>query len=99
MLALGLIGFLAGLLGKMLKNNRPALLIYGVASGLAYSFIMDIWTVLWYAGGFDAGLYLAALTSAVPYTVSYAFSNFIFLYILAKPMGRKLERVRVKYGL
>ena len=99
MLALGLIGFFAGLLGKQLKDSRPLLLTYGVVSGLAYSFIMDIWTVLWYAGGFDGKLYLAALTSAVPYTVSYAFSNFIFLYILAKPVGRKLERVRIKYGL
>ena len=99
MLALGLIGFIAGMLADVLKKNRPLLLIYGVFSGIAYSFIMDVWTVLWYAGGFDAGLYLAALTSAVPYTVSYAISNFIFLYLLAGPMGRKLERVRVKYGL
>jgi energy-coupling factor transport system substrate-specific component len=99
MLALGLIGFIAGMLSETLKKNRPLLLAYGVVSGVAYSFIMDIWTVLWYAGGFDAGLYLAALTSAVPYTVSYAFSNFIFLYLLAGPLGRKLERVRIKYGL
>ena len=44
-------------------------------------------------------LYLAALVSAIPYTVVYAVSNFIFLFFLAKPMGQKLERVKIKYGV
>ena len=99
MLAWGLIGFCAGLLSKRLKNNRIALLAYGAAAGFAYSFIMDIWTVLWYAEGFKVKLYLSALVTAIPYTASYVVSNILFLSVLAKPFGEKLERISKKYGI
>lgn len=99
MLAWGLIGLFAGYLSAPLKKHRWALLCYGVLSGVFFSFVMDIWTVLWYNGGFSLELYLAALVSAIPYTVVYAVSNFIFLFFLAKPMGQKLERVKIKYGV
>lgn len=99
MLAWGLIGFIAGMLAEPLKRHKALLMIYGVLSGAAYSFIMDVWTVLWYNGEFDITLYAAALGTAVPYTIMYAVSNFIFLWFLAKPLGDKLERIRIKYGI
>ena len=99
MLGFGLIGLLAGYLSRQLKKSRALLLTYGVLSGIAYSLIMDIWTVLWYSGGFELNLYLAALASALPFTVSYAVSNILFLLILAKPMGQRLGRIKLKYGL
>ena len=99
MLAWGLIGLFAGYLAQPLKKHRWALLLYGVLSGVFFSFIMDIWTVLWYNGSFSWELYLAALVSAIPYTVIYAVSNFVFLFFLARPMGQKLERIKVKYGV
>ena len=99
MLAWGLIGLTAGLTAGMLKKHRAVLLGYGVISGVAYSFIMDIWTTLWYSGEFDTSVYLSALVTAIPYTVSYAVSNFIFLFFLAKPFGEKLGRLHIKYGV
>lgn len=99
MLAWGLIGLFAGIFSEKLLKSRTLLLLYGALTGVAYSFIMDIWTVLWYNQGFDIKLYLAALVSAVPYTVSYAVSNVLFLYLLAKPFGEKLERIKTKYGV
>ena len=60
---------------------------------------MDIWTMLWYSDGFDLNVYKYALFTAIPYTVSYALSNLIFLFLLAKPLGEKLERVKIKYGV
>ena len=67
-------------------------------AGVAYSFIMDVWTVLWYNGSFNPALYAAALASALPYTVLYAISNVVFLNLLSRPFGEKLDRVRIKYG-
>ena len=99
MLAWGLIGLFAGIFSEKLLKSRILLLIYGALTGIAYSFIMDIWTVLWYNQGFDIRLYLAALVSAIPYTASYAVSNVLFLYLLAKPFGEKLQRIKVKYGV
>ena len=99
MLAWGMIGLFAGILAEPLKRNRLLLLAYGLAAGLAYSFIMDIWTVLWYAGRFDIKLYISALGTAIPYTISYAVSNVLFLSLLAKPFGEKLGRIKIKYGV
>lgn len=99
MLALGLLGLCSGWLNRPLKRSRPMLLLWGVLAGIAYSMMMDVWTVLWYDGGFRLELYLSALLTALPYTAAYAVANFIFLWVLAKPFGEKLERVRIKYGV
>ena len=98
-LAWGMIGFFAGVFSEHLRKGRIPLFVYGFISGIAYSFIMDIWTVLWYDQGFSLSLYKAALISAIPYTVSYVVSNLVFLAVLSRPLGEKLERLRVKYGV
>lgn len=99
MLAWGLIGLIAGYLSNPLRKHKVLLLFYGVASGIIYSFIMDIWTVLWYEGGFRWELYASAVVTALPHTVIYAVSNFVFLWFMAKPFGEKLERIKIKYGI
>ena len=99
MLGFGLIGLFAGYLSKVLLRSRWLMILYGVIAGVAYSFIMDIWTVLWYAGGFDLKLYTAAIVSAIPFTLLYSFSNVVFLLILQKPVGNKLNRIKIKYGV
>ena len=99
MLAWGLIGFIAGIASSPLRKNRALLLAYGAVSGIAYSFIMDIWTTLWYSGEFVTEVYLSALVTAIPYTISYAVSNLVFLLFLARPFGEKLERMHIKYGV
>lgn len=99
MTAWGLVGLIAGLLAAPLRKNRALLLLYGLLSGIGYSMIMDVWTVLWYGQGFSAPLYLAALATALPHTALYAASNVIYLALFARPFGEKLERLRVKYGI
>lgn len=99
MLALGLIGLFAGLLASPLRKSRLKTVIYGVASGILYSCVMDIWTVMWYNGTLDFSLYLTALATAVPHTLMYCVSNAAFLWLFAKPFGEKLERVKTVYGV
>lgn len=99
MLAWGMIGLCAGLLSKPLKKSRPLLLLFGLLSGIAYSLVMDVWTVLWYDSGFRWELYLSAMAAALPHTAVYAAGNLLFLWLLAGPIGKKLERIRIKYGL
>lgn len=99
MLAWGSIGIVAGLLSKPIKNSRVFLMIFGVLSGIVYSLVMDIWTVLWYAKGFDWSLYGASIVTAIPHTIVYSVSNLIFLWLMAKPFGEKLERIKIKYGV
>ncbi|MBO7404685.1 MAG: ECF transporter S component [Clostridia bacterium] len=99
MLAWGLIGLVAGYLAGPLKRSRAFLLFYGLLSGIFFSFVMDIWTVLWYNGTFSPVLWVSAAAAAVPHTIMYSASNLLFLWFLAGPIGEKLERVRVKYDV
>lgn len=99
MLGWGMIGLIAGYLSKPLKKSRPFLLTFGVLSGVVFSFVMDIWIVLWYNGSFNPALYLSSIIAALPHTGLYVVSNFIFLWFLAKPFGDKLERIKIKYGV
>lgn len=98
MLSWGLLGLFAGVFEKPLRRSRLLLSCYGVLAGAVYSFIMDVWTVLWYNGSLNPQLYLAALGTALPYTIVYAVSNVLFLNVLARPFGEKLARVKLKYG-
>ncbi len=99
MFAWGIIGLVAGLLSKYLENNLVLLLIYGAVAGVLFSFMMDIWTTLWFDGTFNYLRFLGNIITAAPVTAVYAFSNVIFLFVLSKPFGKKLERLRNKYGI
>lgn len=99
MLAWGIIGLLAGALAGPLKKSRVLLVTYGVLAGIAYSLIMDAWSVLWYSSSITAELYLGAILTALPHTLLYSISNFAFLWFMAKPFGEKLERIKIKYGI
>lgn len=99
MLSWGLIGWFAGALAQPLQKSRAFLLLYGVLSGIFYSLLMDVWTVLSLNGSFTFPHYLAAVATSMPHMVLYAAANFLFLWFLAKPFGDKLGRIRIKYGL
>ncbi|MBR6740569.1 MAG: ECF transporter S component [Clostridia bacterium] len=99
MLAWGLVGLIAGYLALPLKKSRALLLAYGVLSGFVFSLAMDVWTVIWYNGGFVPKLFLSATVTALPHTLLYAVSNFAFLFFMAKPFGDKLQRIKIKYGV
>ena len=96
----GIIGFLAGIFAKWgLMKNRIFLSLYGIFAGVLFSLIMDIWTVMSIDGTFEFSRYLAAFSLSLPFTAIYAVSNVIFLLLLARPIGDKLERLKVKYDI
>lgn len=99
MLAWGMIGWLAGVLHHPLGKSRTLLLLYGCMAGVGYSLLMDIWTVVWHSEGFSLPLYAAAVGTSLPYMLLYAASNVLFLAVMAKPVGHKLQRIALKYGL
>ncbi len=98
MFAWGMIGLFSGILAPLLKKSRVFLVLYAIISGVAFSAVMDIWTTI-SGDGFSLALYMAALLTALPYTVLYCVSNVIFLLLCAKPFGKKMERIKKKYGV
>lgn len=99
MFSWGIVGFLAGVIADPLKKSKIVLVVYAVVSGVLYSLLMDVWTVLWADGYFNISRYAAAIISAVQFTVIYAVSNVIFLLVFSKPIGKILERIKDKYRL
>lgn len=100
MAAWGFIGFFAGLIFR--RRNSPnmlLLLIYGAFAGVAFSLLMDVWTTFSAEGGFSVSRYMFYVASALPITGIYAFSNVVFLAILARPLLSKLSRIHIKYGV
>ena len=99
MLAFGTIGAAAAMLSSHLKKHRPLLALYGITAGIFYSFFLDIWTMLWTYSGLSGEGYIAALITAIPYTLMYAVSNVVFLLLLERPFGRRLGRIIFKYKI
>ena len=99
MLSWGLIGLFAGIFSRRLKSSKILVVIFGIISGVAFSFLMDFWSTLWWDGTFNLKRYVAMIVSSAPFTGIYAFSNVVFLIILMKPIGKKIERIKTKYGI
>ena len=99
MFSWGIVGLIAGVFAPQLKKSLVFRIIYSAVSGVLYSLLMDIYTTLWYDGTFNLTRYIAAVTSAVPVTLTYVVSNVAFIIVLAKPIGSVLERIKTKYGM
>ncbi|MBO1005547.1 ECF transporter S component [Pseudogracilibacillus auburnensis] len=101
MFAWGIVGLLAGLpdIRTMLLKNKFVLILFGLLAGVFFSLLMDIWTVLSIDGVFNMKRYVAAVSLSIPFMLTYAVSNVVFLLLTIKPIGDKLERVKSKYGL
>jgi len=101
MFAWGMIGFIAGLpyIRKMMMNNKLLLVLFGLFAGVFFSLLMDVWTVLSIDGVFNVKRYITVVSLSVPFMVTYAVSNVIFLLATVKPIGDKLQRIKTKYGI
>ncbi len=99
MLAWGTIGFLSGLLSSPLKKSRCVFIIYCAICGILYSLVMDVWTSVFYNGSLTPSLYISAVVTSLPHMALYTVSNVIFGIMLFSPLGRKFERIKLKYGI
>ena len=66
---------------------------------LTFSALTDLWTTVAATGTLLPAAYLTFLASGLPFTVLYAVSNVLFLLVLTRPILRKTDRLKQKYGL
>lgn len=99
MLAWGSIGFISALISKPLRESRFCICAAGAISGFYYSFVLDVYSVLWADNAFRLPRYIEMLIASAPMTIVYAASNVVFLLLLAVPFGKKLDRLCIKYGM
>ena len=102
MLAMGIIGLLAGVLFRkgLLYRDRFHLSVFGgLATFVIYGGIMNPASVLMYQPNPNWQMILTAYLTGVPSDAVHALATVLFLWILSEPMLEKLDRVKVKYGL
>lgn len=102
MFAFGIIGFLAGLLfnGGALKKNKILLCAFGgLSTFVIYGGLMNISSVLTYQDYPTIQMFVSTFVGALPFDIIHSLSTVIFLFIIANPMLKKLERVKIKYSL
>lgn len=101
MFAWGMTGFIFGLpyIRGMLMKSKALLIISGLFAGVFFSLVMDIWTVISMDGMFNVTRYIAAISLSMPFMVTYAVSNVVFLLLTVKPVGDTLGRIKTKYGI
>ena len=101
MLGFGAIGFLAGLVfAHRYQPKRLGLCIFGfLAVFLLYGPMLDVGSVLMVSGDVTREVILAALASGLAFNAIHASATVVFLALVGEPLLRKLDRVKIKYGI
>ena len=102
MFALGLIGFLAGVLFQkgLLSRDRGTLTVFGALSALViYGGIINPASALMWQTQINWQMVLTYCISGFPMDAVLAAATAAFLWIFGEAMLEKLDRIKVKYGL
>ena len=103
MFAMGIIGFLAGILFKKgwLRRTRASLAVFGAfAAVVVYGGIMNPASMLMYSSqAITVKALMAYYVSGLPMDLVHGFGTVIFIMLAAEPMLEKMDRIKVKYGL
>ena len=102
MFAMGIIGFLAGVLYRkgVLRRGRLSLCLFGVlCSTVIYGGIMNPASALMWAQTLNWQILASYYLTGLPVDLVRAAATFFFLWIGAEPMLEKLDRIKVKYAL
>lgn len=103
MFAMGIIGFLAGILFKKgwLRRTRGSLAIFGALSAIViYGGIMNPASLLMFSPeSINMKTLIAYYITGLPMDLIHAFATVVFIMLASEAMLEKMDRIKVKYGL
>ena len=102
MFAMGLVGGLAGLLfhSGILPRRRGVICVFGALSVLViYGGIINPSSVLLVTPYPQLSALLSSYVYGFPFDLIHAASTAVFLWLIAKPIMEKFDRIKVKYEL
>lgn len=104
MLAFGLLGFVSGLFFRGQRNkwkeNQVILVVFGgFITVFLYGIIMDTASAMMFTQAPNRKQLLAMYISGFGYNLVHGISTALFLFVLGKPMFRRLDRIKRKYGM
>ena len=100
MVALGLVGFTAGLVFSKIKAKRLPLSIVGFILTFAlYGVIVDTSSVLMMLTEYNLKSVLSVYIAGLPFSLIFGVCTFLFLFLFGEAFIRKIDRIVVKYGI
>ena len=99
MCAMGLVGYLTGLLFRKKVCRLTLCLWGGVAVFAIYGLLVNTSSAITYQPELTFRTLLPYIISGIPFDLIHAGGTVIFLWLLAEPVLEKLCRVKIKFGL
>ncbi|MRG85766.1 ECF transporter S component [Salinibacillus xinjiangensis] len=100
MYAWGMIGLMAGLLGKTwLMQSKLGRCIYGFVVGFLFGWIMNFWFIVGVMQEINWQAILLYYSGSFYFDLAHALSNVFFLFLFSKSWMNIIQRFKVKYGL
>lgn len=100
MSAWGLMGAFAGIMEqKGWFRCSVILYVYGFLFGILFGWFMNLQYLLGYVNPLTWAAVVASCVSSVGFDLTHGISNVLFLLLLQKPWGKKIERIKTKYGI
>lgn len=102
MFAMGMVGFLAGVVlkKKLIPSTPLPLALFGAfLTVVIYGGIMNTNGVLMFQANPNIKMLLASYAAGLPFDLIHAASSFLILLFFSKIMLSKLDRVKLKYGI
>lgn len=86
---------------RMIDKHPTAIYIYGFLACLMYGFILNAWSILSFYHAQASGLagIVAVYATALPFDILHGVATVVFLVALYAPWGKKLKRIKLKYGM
>lgn len=104
MIAFGLIGLMSAIIfnedriEKMGGFAKLILCVYGfLVTFVVYGLIMDTATVFMITDKPKVATFIATYLAGIVFNLIHGGSTFIFLYLMANPLSKKIKRILVKY--
>lgn len=100
MVALGLVGFVSGVIFNTKNVSRIKLAICGFfLSAFLYGAVVDLSTVFMTVTDFSLKSVFAVYAAGAVFDLVFGVSTAVFLFIFGVPFIKKIERIQTKYGL
>ena len=102
MFAMGLIGFLAGVIfhKKAAKVSPAILAVFGaLATFLIYGILLNISSLLVFYNDPSLPMMVTVYLLGLPFDIVHTIATITFILLIGRPMLKKLDRIKIKYGL
>lgn len=102
MFVIGMTGLIAGAVINLHEKMRSPLAmaaVSGVCTFTVYGLLVDIWTAFGFYARPTPESVLAVYAAAVALNAIFAVSTGIFVFFFGEPVIKKIDRVKLKYGI